>query len=287
MKIEIENLKETGKELALVKGNRGINQKNLKQKAESIKVNGQLMPIMVDDAIVALEEGLELVDATTGETVTKENANNYLVIIEGQHRDAGIKYLRELDAKNGTHFAPDDILIMYSPNPKKISIKKQIAECNIASVLWDGGDYITGAALCNPTSEVLQFAKELTDMKLTNAGKGYPLSTASLIGTFSNKLTKEMLAKSMEEGIKALPTGDAERGRKFIKIARSVGFTDSFLKKRPLIEWFIDESNKKEVGLEGAFKILESFTPTEVNKISKVTVGDYLKVIRDILVERK
>ncbi|NDV83373.1 ParB/Srx family N-terminal domain-containing protein [Bacteroides sp. 51] len=280
---EILFLEQTGKKVAFVKGNRGVNSKNLKQKAESIKLYGQLMPIMVVDATVALEEGLELVDARTGESIPKEKIEEYLVIIEGQHRYAAYLLLKELDAKNGSHVAPNDILIMYSPNPKSISIKKQISECNIVSVTWDGGDYITGAALCNPTSELLQYAKDLADLNLTSAGKGYPLSTISLITTFGDKLTKVVLAKSMEEGVSVLPTGDVERGRRFIKTARSVGFPDAFLKSRPLIEWFIDETNDSSVGLEGAFQKLESFTPVEVEKIRKVTTSNYLEIIRGIL----
>lgn len=239
------------------------------------------MPIMVVDAKLAIEEGLILVDAETNMEISKESANDYLVIIEGQHRNAAIKTLKELDKKNGSHFAPKDILIMYSQNPKGISIKKQISECNIVSVVWDGGDFVTGAALCNPTNELLQYAKELANLNLTSSGKGYSLSTISLILTFGNKLTKEVLAKSMEEGIGVLPSGDVERGKRFIKSARSVGFSDKFLKSRPLIEWFIDAQT--EQGIEKAFELLESFTASDVAAISKTTTSNYLEIIRSIL----
>lgn len=282
MKKSIFFLEELSKKLAYVKGNRAISKKNLKQKKASIKEYGQLMPIMVVDAIEAIEADLELIDCITGEEVKPEDTNNYLVVVEGQHRNAAIQELKKEDKLNSTSFAPEDVMVMYAQNPKRISIMKQISECNIVSTNWDGKDYVTGAYLCNPNSELLEFAKKLADTKASTSGTGYPLTTISKIVTFGSSLTKEILAKSMDEGIKVLPSGNVERGTRFVKVAKSVGFEDNFLKSRYLIEWFIDEANK-ETGLEAAFGKLNSLTPKQVEAIKKVKADSFMETIRKIV----
>lgn len=282
MKKKIFYLAESGKGLAYAKGNRAISKKNLKMKMISIKVNGQLMPIMVVEGVEAIEAGLELIDCITGEDVKPEDAGNYLVIVEGQHRNAAIQELKKEDELNGTSFAPEDVMVMYAQNPKGVSIMKQISECNIVSTIWDGKDYVTGAYQCNPNSELLAFAKDLSDTKASTSGAGYPLTTISKIVTFTPNLTKEVLAKSMDDGIESLPSGNVERGKLFIETAREVGFDDKFLKSRYLIEWFIDETNRK-AGIKGAFEKLNGLTPEQVKAIKKVKADTFMETIRKIV----
>ena len=174
MRTNIISINELGKKVAFVSGNRAINKKNLKQKMVSIKECGQLTPIIIVDGEEAAKEGLTLLDYETGKEVPAEEVADYVVIIEGQHRYTSIMELRKLDEKDNTSYAPTDIMVMYALNNKNKTIKKLISELNKTSIIWDGKDYVTGAALCNPNSELLQFAKELTDMKSVKSNDGLP-----------------------------------------------------------------------------------------------------------------
>jgi len=217
-----------GKKVAFVNGNRAIDSKNLKKKMLSIKENGQLSPLVIVSGTKVINDNLSLIDAITELDIPSSEANKYVAIVEGQHRFSAIRKLNEENSEK------IDIFFIYALN-QKLSTQKLLSEMNSQSINWDGQDYIRGAYLCNSTSELLEFAKELTDNK--NVPSGYPISTISKITTFSDKLTKTTLAKSMDEGLEVLPSADIERGRKYLSIGRSVGFTDKYLAKRYLIEW--------------------------------------------------
>ena len=91
-----------GKKVAFIAGgvNRGIDKSNLKAKMKSIVECGQLMELVVVDGEDVVKDGLSLKDPVSGLPIDSSKANNYLVIIEGQHRYRAIMELREKDAKN-------------------------------------------------------------------------------------------------------------------------------------------------------------------------------------------
>ena len=288
MKTSIQTIAELGKQVAFVNGNRAINKKNLNQKIESIKECGQLTPLIIVDAEDAAKEGLTLVDCETREVISSDKINEYVVIVEGQHRYTAIQELRKQDKKNGTSFAPADIIIMYALNPKKKTVKKLISELNRASVIWDGKDYITGAALCNPSSELLQFAKDLSDKRPANNGdglpnNGYPVSTISKFTTFNASLNKDKLAQCMDEGIECLPTANIDRAKKILDTAISVGFEHKYLVHKYFIDWFIDEQTNKSV--DEVCKMVSKLSPEEVRRISKVKGENYIADIRKVVLK--
>lgn len=277
---------ELGKKIAFVNGNRAINSKNLEQKKKSIKECGQLVPIIIVDGKDAQDEGLILVDCETGIIVPESEVSNYVVDIEGQHRYAAIKMLQKEDEKNNTSYAPSDIMMMYAENPKKKSIKMLLSELNRTSVIWDGKDFITGAALCNPTNEFLRYAKELAEIKSTNSkdglpNSGYPLSTISKLCTFSSALDKAKLAECMDKGIESLPTSNIERAKQIIAVARKVGFAHKFIAHKYLIDFIIDECNARSI--TEVCDLIEKLIPADVDKISKVKGDNYLSEIREIV----
>lgn len=271
--INLKNFQDEGKRIAFVNGNRSIDSKNLKKKMLSIKENGQLSPLVIVSGTKVINDNLTLIDAITGLDIPSSEADKYVAIVEGQHRFSAIRKLNEENSEK------IDIFFIYALN-QELSTQKLLSEMNSQSINWDGQDYIRGAYLCNPTSELLEFAKELTDNK--NVPSGYPISTISKITTFSDKLTKTTLAKSMDEGLEALPSADIERGRKYLSIARSVGFTDKYLAKRYLIEWANDEFTKLgEIYL--VFNKLQSLNKKAVDEISKIKGENSLVEIRNII----
>lgn len=294
MRTNIISINELGKKVAFVSGNRAINKKNLKQKMVSIKECGQLTPIIIVDGKEAAKEGLTLLDYETGKEVPAEEVADYVVIIEGQHRYTSIMELRKLDEKDNTSYAPTDIMVMYALNNKNKTIKKLISELNKTSIIWDGKDYVTGAALCNPNSELLQFAKELTDMRSVKPNDGlpktgYPVSTISKLVTFNTSLDKAKLAQSMEEGTECLPTANIERAKKILETARNIGFKHSYLSHKYFIDWFIDEQTGKGVngvdGVEIVCQMINKLESADVERISKIKSDKYISEIRKIVEE--
>lgn len=286
MRTNIISINELGKKVAFVNGNRAINKKNLKQKMDSIKECGQLTPIIIVDGEEAAKEGLTLVDCETKNEVPANEVANYVVDIEGQHRYTAIMELRKLDEKNNSSFAPDDIIAMYAQNPKGVTIKKLISELNRTSIVWDGKDYITGAALCNPNNELLQYAKELADMKSDKSNdslpsNGYPVSTISKLVTFGTGLDKAKLATCMDDGTDSLPSANIERAKIILETATNVGFDHKYLAHKYFIDWFIDEQTNKSV--DKVCEMVRTLTPTEVRTITLIKGENYLAEIRKVV----
>ena len=90
-----------GKKVAFIAGgiNRDINKANLNDKMKSIGEHTQYFPLVVVDGEDVVKEGLTLKDPVSGFPIDSSKANDYLVIIEGQHRYRAIMELREKDAK--------------------------------------------------------------------------------------------------------------------------------------------------------------------------------------------
>jgi len=283
----ILNISELSKKVAFVKGNRVINKKNLKQKKISILECGQLTPIIIVEGKEASEQGLILVDCLTGLEVPKNEVENYVVIIEGQHRFTAITELQNEDKEKSTTFAPVDIVVMYALNPKGDTVKKLISELNRTSVVWIGADYVTGAALCNQGNELLDFAKELAD-KVSTKNKdglptgGYPVSTISKLLTFTSALDKKKLVECMDKGTNDLPTADVDRAKQILNAARGVGFTHSYLSHKYFIDWVIDENNKK-ISIDDICKKINDLKKPKVEAISKINTISYVSEIRAIV----
>lgn len=286
MEKNIKTVAELGKKVAFVKGNRAISKKNLSQKIASIKESGQLMPVIVVEGKAVSDEGLVLVDFTTNEEVASNEVTNYIVIIEGQHRYTAITMLKQEDIAKGTNYAPADIMVMYALNPKGKSVKKLISELNRTSIIWDGKDYVTGAALCNPTNELLEFAKELVDLKSIKAGDklpnaGYSISTISKLATFGSTLDKDKLAKCMDEGTECLPSANIPRAMKILKTAREVGFKDNYLSHKYFIDWIIDECNINS--FDDVIKLIKDLPYSIVEEIIKIKGDNSTAEIRKVI----
>lgn len=84
--VTLSSLVNEGKKIARLSGNRDLNEKIVKAKMKSLEQYGQLIPAIVVDATDAINQGMEVIDFTTGDVIEKEEAVNYLVLLEGNHR---------------------------------------------------------------------------------------------------------------------------------------------------------------------------------------------------------
>lgn len=276
------------KKVAFVMGNRNVDKKNLNKKKKSIVECGQLVPLIILDGKIVIDEGLIIIDVETKNEVTSAEAQNYIVIVEGQHRYMAIKELQEEDSKKQTKLAPEDIFVMYAQNGKNCSVKKLISELNSTSVIWDGKDIVAGAAMCNPTNELLKYVKELTEIKSKTKGdglppNGYPIATISKLLTFGSNLNKKNLTQSMDDGTDKLPTANISRGKRILECALQVGFSHKYLSHRYFIDWFMDECQLEGNSDEAVCKKVLQFTKQQVDEITKIKSEAYIYDIRQIM----
>ena len=71
----LTSLVNEGKKIARLSGNRDLNEKIVKAIMETLEECGQLIPAIVVDATDVINQGLEVVDFTTGDIIREEEAN--------------------------------------------------------------------------------------------------------------------------------------------------------------------------------------------------------------------
>lgn len=281
--ISIITVNGTEKKVAFVKGNREISKKNLNQKITSIKLYGQLTDIIVVDGEEAIKQGLKLEDNDKKEVL---DATDYVVIIDGQHRYKAIQELIKLNEKNSTNFKSTDIKCKYAYNPMNKTIINLIAQLNSVSVIWDGSDVVTGAALSNPDNEALKFAKELVDIKSINKDdglptSGYPLATIGKLLTFSSIINKKLLYKFMSGG-KLPDTVNLDRAKNVLNAARNAKFSESYLSHKYFIDWVLSEFSITS-NIDTVISTINKLTPDQVVKITNINSSDSSDEIRAII----
>ena len=274
-----------GKKVAFIAGgvNRGIDKSNLKAKMKSIVECGQLMGLVVVDGEDVVKDGLSLKDPVSGLPIDSSKANNYLVIIEGQHRYRAIMELREKDAKNKKKYedamkkwqdngsnekdkpeeftpkAPKQIMAKYPLN-NEILIQTLISEMNNTSVKWEKGDFARQACAAYPNNEVLKFIVKYMDIQHQRTKKGevddmlpnggFKLTTLSKYLIYSSKINELVLAETCKYGEDVLENKMGDEPNKLVKRAEVIlkagldaGFTYRFLAKGFFIDWIVEKNN--------------------------------------------
>lgn len=254
-----------GMKVAKLAGNRDFKEKILKQKQQSLKDTGLLIPAVIIPASKAIEEGLEIVDFETGEVITAENAGQYVVLVDANHR-----YKAHLENKKEYKDYERVFYFMYPLN-EDLPVTKMLSEINIATNPWVAADFGKGAALVNKDKDIPMLAavNELT-------AKGYSLSAASKWLTFSNKINKEVMAKAMNGNVPDILMDDKrmKKGEELLEAARKT-FSDKFLSSRTLIDWIIskyDEANVNEDNLlELKAKLIRMFSEMTRQEADDIT----------------
>ena len=227
--ITLAALKATGKKVAFIKGNRQVQEKNVNAKRASLKENGQIIPAVIVDGKEVQSVDLEIVDAETGTPVALEDHEKYVVILDGQHRYTA--YIQNGDKNKGEFY------FMYPLN-EGITLQKILSEANIATKMWDGKDFASGALMMNPDKKL-----PLLEAIVELLNQGFPLATVQKWLCFKNAgINKEVLAKAMNGKIdeKLQKTPYLEKGKRLLKAAQK-SFNNDFLGKRYLVDLLIEK----------------------------------------------
>jgi hypothetical protein len=225
----IKTISELGKKVAMLKSNRNLDSKAVKAKADSLKDMEQLVPAVIVDATKAAAEGLGMVDFVTGSEIPENELENYVVLVDGNHRYKA--YLNLTKSKTGYN---GDFWVTYPLTDKPVA--SMIAEINIATNPWKGSDYSKCAAMVLGENAPIgvKAMNELT-------AKGCNISSASLWLVFTKEINKAMLTKALKstEITSQILSSESliERGLNLYHTAENAGFSGEFLGKRTFIEW--------------------------------------------------
>lgn len=170
--------------------------------------------------------------------VGKEEAVNYLVLVDANHRyEAHCRLLKENEKLDEPKYM-GEFYLMYALNTE-LEIAKMLSEINISTNPWKGGDYAKGAKMSNQKKE-LPLLDAINDL----VNEGYNLSVASKWLTFTANIDKKVMNCAMDNII--LPqlenTVGLERGQRLIEVAKE-HFTEKDIKSRYLIDWIISKYN--------------------------------------------
>lgn len=250
----LKDIKNEGVNVCFIQGNRQVSNKNVKSKTTSIKQFGILVPLMYVKGKKAVEDGCSLM-TKDGKAIPTEEADKFIVIVDGQHRYSAA-------IENGV--SDEEIYLFESF--AKATTKELLAEANIEVEKWKGEDYIAGATLAKPENKILQFANSLSLRK-------FPISTISLIlcwdkHTFtSRKLSKLIKGESVEFEY------DLERANAFLNAMSN--FADTFIAKNYAINVVISLSSK--YGYERVCSAISKIPEATIKRIEGVTGEENVK----------
>lgn len=280
----IFTLEGSGKKLAFTNVNREINKSIVNSKKKSIEEFGLLTPITVVDAKDVMDKGITVYDASNPKDIVDfNNADNYLVVLDGQHRYAAIKELNKKDK----YF---DIWLMYPLN-KEMAITTMLMEINTTAVNWKNDNYIDVLAKLKPEDEGLAFIDKYMKLRPTNSKEqipngGYNLSVLSKYLTLTSLINKTYLHKMAQHPNKALPDEvNVERAEKIINVGLKVGFTHKFLSSRFFIDW-IAKWQRKEYKIDDILDcVKKSMTPEKAAKLIEECNIDNFQELFDKAIE--
>ena len=249
----LTELTEQGKKIGRLSLNRRLNPSIIKAKMKSIKENGLLMPAVIVDAEDVKD--LEIVDFKTGEKV---DGNNYVVLLDANHRYAAYLELKKKGEEVGEFY------FIYSLNPS-ISIQKQLSEINVATNPWKGVDYINGVLMTGNDSKLI---KEIGKL----AKNGYSLSAASKWLTFG-EIKKEKLVAIMngKKDVIAANDTDIDNKMKLLKTTEAK-LGDKLTKGKAVIDWIIS----RYIGTSDVNKA--TFIDNMIREINSLTDDDCKKI---------
>ena len=216
--------REVNKKLAFVENNRPVDPKKVSTFISTISDGKyeKAYPVIVIPAISLVEQGYTVKDIE-GNVITKEEAEDYFVILDGQHRS--IAFAR-INATGETCVIPNVRV------KEKENIGEYLVEINKVGN-WDTKDKITVAALVNKEDELLNvMAKRMEE--------GFNPSTLGLIYA-KKKLSDKATSLALKGEEYTLPQGaeiNIERGNKFITLCQMAGIEVKELTKRYFIEGF-------------------------------------------------
>ena len=262
---------EQQKKIAFVKHNRSVNSKKVDGFITLITKNKyeKAFPIIVVEAAKLIEAGYTVTDVK-GRELTKEEAADYLVILDGQHRCTAFA---KLVATGKYTLTIPNVYIRDVEN-----VGEYLVDINNVGSSWNKKDRLVVASLTS-NDELFQNVAELLN-------EGFNPSTAMLIYT-GKSLSDKQVNKALKGEEITFPKGaeiNIERGNKFINLCKAAKMDVSFITKRYFIKDF--NSYAKSTSEEQAFEALNKLKElnyTEANWKEVKEEDDFIEILKEAL----
>lgn len=262
---------EQQKKIAFVKHNRSVNSKKVDGFIALIAANKyeKAFPIIAAEATKLIEAGYTVTDIK-GRELTKEEAADYLVILDGQHRCTAFAKL--VATGKYTETIPN----VYMRDVENVG--EYLVDINNVGSSWNKKDRLVVASLTS-NDELFQNVAELLN-------EGFNPSTAMLIYT-GKSLSDKQVNKALKGEEIALPKGaeiNIERGNRFINLCKTAKMDVSFITKRYFIKDF--NSYAKSTNEEQAFEALNKLKElnyTEANWKEVKEEDDFIEILKEAL----
>ena len=262
---------EQQKKIAFVKHNRSVNSKKVDGFITLITKNKyeKAFPIIVVEAAKLIEAGYTVTDIK-GRELTKEEAADYLVILDGQHRCTAFA---KLVATGKYTLTIPNVYIRDVEN-----VGEYLVDINNVGSSWNKKDRLVVASLTS-NDELFQNVAELLN-------EGFNPSTAMLIYT-GKSLSDKQVNKALKGEEITFPKGaeiNIERGNKFITLCKAAKMDVSFITKRYFIKDF--NSYAKSTNEEQAFEALNKLKElnyTEANWKEVKEEDDFIEILKEAL----
>lgn len=262
---------EQQKKIAFVKNNRPVNPKKVDSFIALIAANKyeKAFPIIVVEAAKLIEAGYTVTDIK-GRELTKEEAADYLVILDGQHRCTAFAKL--VATGKYTETIPN----VYVRDIENVG--EYLVDINNVGSSWDKKDRLVVASLTS-NDELFQNVAELLN-------EGFNPTTSMLIYT-GKSLSDKQVNNVLQGEEFTLPKDakiDIERGNKFINLCKAAKMDVSFITKRYFIKGF--NSYAISTSEEQAFKALDNlkYKNYKEDKWKEVkSENDFIKILKETL----
>ena len=266
----LTSLVDEGKKIARLSGNRDLNEKIVKAKMKTLEECGQLIPAIVVDATDVMNQGLEVVDFTTGDIIREEEAVDYLVLVEGNHRyEAHLRLMASNEERDEQKRYKREFKLLYALNTE-LPIAKMLSEINIATNPWKGSDYVKGAKINNQQKKL-----PLLDAMNNLVNKGYSLTSASKWLTFTSRINKKVMDCAIDGNIvdELNNTSGLKRGIRLLQAAEGI-FKETTIQARTVIDWIISKYEKTSDNLKPEFtdkmeRFLKNISEEDADYIEK------------------
>ena len=264
-----EDTKKESKKMAFVKHNRPIDSKRVDKFIHLIysEKYESAYPIIVAEAQEIVSKGYVVMDVK-GVEIKQEEAADYYVILDGQHRCMAFA---KLDAI-GAQLEIPNVYIRHKEN-----VGEYLVEINEAAKSWDNKDKFTVAGLTSENEMFKAIAEAIEE--------GINPSTAAKIFTGKTIPPKTLNQALSGEEVK-LPEDakfNKERGERFITLCKAAQMPISLITKRYFIEGF--NSYAKSTTEEAAFEALSKLgnLADMEKKLKKVKEGnDFIDVLKEV-----
>ena len=262
---------EQQKKIAFVKNNRPVSSKKVDGFIALIAANkyDKAFPIIVMEASKLIEAGYTVTDIN-GKELTKEEAKDYFVILDGQHRSTAFA---KLIATGKYQNMIPNVHVRDIEN-----VGEYLVDINNVGSSWDKKDRLVVASLTSNDELFQNVAKLLNE--------GYNPTTAMLIYT-GKRLSDKQVNNGLQGEEFILPKDakvDIERGNKFINLCKAAKMDVSFITKRYFIKGF--NSHAISISEEQAFKALDNlkYKNYKEDKWKGVkSENDFIKILKEAL----